>query len=288
MKKQEGFEGEKAVILNDQKVLQCESDDFCHELHITDIGYYPTANFHGKERPIGCDQYVLIYCEKGKGSYEIKNEKYKVVPNQFFILPANTPHKYAADLEEPWSIYWVHFNGRKASFFYDQLSKSDNSPKNVINNTTRKIIFEDILLHLELSNNFDNIIYGNCFLYSYLASFQSTEIKISSNENDVIQQCIQLMKQNLDKNLKLADFSRILNISASHLSATFKTRMKYSPIHLYTTYKIQRACQLLVGEPKPIKNIAFELGFEDQYHFSRVFKNEMGLSPKLFRNKQLM
>jgi AraC family transcriptional regulator, arabinose operon regulatory protein len=288
MQKQEGFEGEKSVILNDQKVLQCQNHEFCADLHITDIGYYPHANYHGKERPTGCDQYVLIYCDKGKGSYELNGLTFKVNQNQFFILPVGKSHKYAADLDEPWSIYWVHFNGRKADFFYNQLYKSDDGPKNVISNASRKIIFDDILHHLELSNNFDNIIYGNCFLYSYLASFQTSELKISLNENDIIQQCIQLMKQNLDKNLKLADFSRILNISASHLSATFKSRMQYSPIHLYTTYKIQKACQLLVGEPKPIKNIAFELGFEDQYHFSRVFKNEMGLSPKLFRNKQMM
>jgi AraC family transcriptional regulator, arabinose operon regulatory protein len=288
MQKQEGFYGEKSVILNDQKILHCRKHEFCSDLHITDIGYYPRANYHGKERPSGCDQFVLIYCEKGKGSYELNQKRHHVIQNQFFILPANKPHKYAADLDEPWSIYWVHFSGKKADFFYNQLSKSEEVPQNVIANTTRKIIFEDILHHLELSNNFDNIIYGNCFLYSYLASFQTTEIKISLNENDMIQQCIQLMKQNLDKNLKLADFSRILNISSSHLSATFKNRMQYSPIHLYTTYKIQKACQLLVGEPKLIKNIAYELGFDDQYHFSRVFKNEVGLSPKQFRDKQML
>ncbi len=286
IKKQEGFEGQKAVILNDLKIAQIQSHEFCSDLYVTDIGFYPRADFHSRERITGCEQYILIFCIKGKGWYEIDGNTYNVLQNQFFMLPTNVPHIYGADIDDPWSIYWVHYTGRKADFFFNELYKRNVEPKSVIGNTTRILIFEDILQHLELSNNFDNIIYSSCCLYSYLATFQSSELKISSNDNDIIQQCIQLMKQNLDKNLRLEDFSKKLNISASHLSALFKKRMKYSPIHLYTTYKIQKACQLLLDDPKSIKSIAFELGYEDQYHFSRVFKNEMGVSPKQFRMKQ--
>jgi AraC family transcriptional regulator, arabinose operon regulatory protein len=152
-------------------------------------------------------------------------------------------------------------------------------------NTSRQLLFYDIIQHLELMNNQDNIIYSNSCLYAFLSSFQTSEMKISVNENDIIQQCITYMKENLDKNLRLDDFSSKLNLSSSHLSAIFKKRMKYSPIHLFTSFKVQKACQMLMDSSHNIKKIAYSLGYDDQYHFSRVFKNIMGVSPKKFKDK---
>jgi AraC family transcriptional regulator, arabinose operon regulatory protein len=146
-------------------------------------------------------------------------------------------------------------------------------------------LFDDIIQHLELMNNIDNIVYSCSCLYALLSSFQLSEIKISVNDNDIIQKCIQFMKNNLDKNILLKDLSNAVDISSSHLSMLFKKRLKYSPVHLFTSYKIQKACQLLMDSNHNIKTIAYSLGYTDQYHFSRAFKNTMGVSPKNFKKR---
>jgi AraC-like DNA-binding protein len=51
------------------------------------------------------------------------------------------------------------------------------------------------------------------------------------------------------------------------------------------TFKVQRACQLLQNGNQTIKAIAYQLGFFDQYHFSKLFKQIIGVSPKIFRSK---
>lgn len=285
-KKKEGFEGQRACILPLTKLKFCSKHIFCKNLYITDIGYYPNAAFHNRERKEGCPQYILIYCVKGKGWYNISNKRYTVTSNEYFIIPAGINHKYGADIKDPWSIYWVHFTGEYAEFYYNLLIKSKkNNPVNAIVNTSRQFLFDDIIQHLELMNNNENIIYSNSCLYAFLSSFQVSEMKISVNENDIIQQCITFMKQNLNKNIRLDDLSKVVNLSPSHLSALFKKRMKYSPIHLFTSFKIQRACQMLMDSTQNVKTIAYSLGYDDQYHFSRVFKNIMGISPKYFKKE---
>jgi AraC family transcriptional regulator, arabinose operon regulatory protein len=285
-KKKEGFEGQRTIILPHTKQKFCAQHIFCSNLYITDIGFYPNAAFHNRERKNDCPQYILIHCVKGKGWYSIGNKKYDVNPNDYFIIPANTAHKYGADINDPWSIYWVHYTGKFAEFYYNLLTKTKKSgPINAIVSTSRQLLFYDIIQHLELMNNTDNIIYGNSCLYAFLSSYLPSEMKISVNENDIIQQCINYMKENLDKNLRLQDLSNQLNLSASHLSAIFKKRMKYSPIHLFTSFKVQKACQMLMDNSHNVKTIAYSLGYEDQYHFSRVFKSIMGVSPKNFKNK---
>jgi AraC family transcriptional regulator, arabinose operon regulatory protein len=285
-KKMEGFEGQRTIILPQAKLKFCAQHNFCNNLYITDIGYYPHAAFHNRERKNDCPQYILIHCVKGKGWYSINNKRYTVKPNDYFIIPADTAHKYGADINDPWSIYWVHFTGEFAKFYFNLLTKAKkNGPISAIVNTSRQLLFYDIIQHLELMNDTDNIIYSNSCLYAFLSSFQTSEMKISVNENDIIQQCITHMKENLDKNLRLDDFSSKLNLSASHLSAIFRKRMKYSPIHLFTSFKVQKACQMLMDNSHNIKTIAYSLGYDDQYHFSRVFKNIMGVSPKNFKDK---
>jgi AraC family transcriptional regulator, arabinose operon regulatory protein len=286
LKKKEGFEGQRTIILPQTKQKFCAQHIFCSNLYITDIGFYPNAALHGRERKNDCPQYILIHCVKGKGWYSIGNKRYTVNPNDYFIIPANAAHTYGADINDPWSIYWLHFTGSFAKFYYNLLTKAKkNGPISAIVNTSRLLLFYDIIQHLELMNDTDNIIYSNSCLYAYLSSFQPSEMKISVNENDIIQQCISYMKDNIDKNLRLDDFSSYLNLSSSHLSALFKKRMKYSPIHLFTSFKVQKACQMLMDSSHNIKTIAYSLGYEDQYHFSRVFKNIMGVSPKKFKSK---
>ena len=280
----EGFEGQVACILPQAKRKFCATHPFCKRLYITDIGYYPNAAFHNRKRIHGCQQFVLIYCVKGEGWYSIKNKTFSIKQNQYFILPKSVAHEYGAQLKNPWSIYWVHFTGENAAYFANYLQgKNSSGPALTTPSALRLMIFEDILSHLEFLNDSNNLIYANSGLYAFLASFKRLHLQNADNNKNPIEIVIAFMKSNLDKNLTLEDFADHVHMSSSHLSALFRKKTKYSPINLFTTLKIQKASQLLLDQKYSVKEIASSLGYEDPYHFSRVFKNTMGVSPKYFK-----
>ncbi len=283
-KKEEGFYGQVAYVLPKEKAHFCSNDSFCKNLYITDVGYYPNAKFHTRERQKGCSQFILIYCQKGKGWFREGEKHHDINMNDFIIIPPNTQHSYGADMDNPWSIYWVHFTGDLANYYFNLLSdEGDLAPRKAGLNTNRILIFNDIIQHIELMNNNENIIYSNSCLYAFLATFQATHGLIVELQNDPVQLCINYMKENLEQNLELSDFVKISKISQSHLLSEFKKKVKYSPMQLFTSLKIQKACMLLMEKKYSIKLIALKLGYEDQYHFSRVFKNYIGVSPKHFK-----
>ena len=109
-----GFQGERSLVMPEMILNLAESDPVLRTLHITDIGYYPHATYHYRERAESIDQCVLIYCVKGSGHYSIESKQYEVKANQYFIVPANTPHAYASNNDDPWTIYWIHFSGSLA------------------------------------------------------------------------------------------------------------------------------------------------------------------------------
>ena len=85
-----------------------EDDPLASSIYITDIGYYPKAWHHYRSRKKPIDQYVFIYCVNGKGWFEVNDKRYDVKTNQYFILPDGISHTYAADENDPWTIYWPH------------------------------------------------------------------------------------------------------------------------------------------------------------------------------------
>ena len=115
LQKQEGFVGQRSFVLPNHLIDFNENHPLCRGLYMTDIGYYPKASFHLRERTQGCEQYILIYCTNGEGWFTIDNQTYSVTANQFFIIPALHPHQYGASRHNPWSIYWVHFAGNMAA-----------------------------------------------------------------------------------------------------------------------------------------------------------------------------
>ena len=64
IRKKEGFAGQRAIIIP-RKILsqQCSNDEVIGSGYITDLGYYPKAQFHYRKRLNGIDQHILIYWE---------------------------------------------------------------------------------------------------------------------------------------------------------------------------------------------------------------------------------
>src|SRR3546814_3415279 len=96
------------------------SSDVCSsDLYMTHIGFFPKAFFHYRERKKGCPDNILFYFLDGKGYYNVLSDDFELNANQFAILPANQPHHFQADIENPWTIYWVHFSGEKLTDLND-------------------------------------------------------------------------------------------------------------------------------------------------------------------------
>ena len=289
IKKKEGFEGEITFFYPTGTHSDFTKNALIKNLYLTDIGYYPKALHHNRQRKRGSEQYILIYCLQGEGWFRVQEKTFSVKANHFFILPPGSEHSYGSDVKNPWTIYWVHFNGELAEDYFNYLiEKNSLKPRIAIPSKERNLLFDEIIHYASMIKNRDATIYANNCLYNYLASFKNILVAQSKSElrnTSIVESCIELMKANLDKNLNLYELSKMMDISISHLSTLFKEKLNESPYNHYIFLKIQRACFLLWHSGDHIKTVAQQLGYDDPYHFSRVFKHRMGISPKEFRNR---
>ena len=115
MKKTGWFSPVSSVILFRIKYCRLlEENTKTDNLYLTDIGYYPRAQHHFRERHNGIGQTILIYNVDGTGIIKVGDTSYQLDQNHFFIIPEGMPHTYHSDKKNPWSIYWIHFSGKKS------------------------------------------------------------------------------------------------------------------------------------------------------------------------------
>ncbi len=290
IRKREGFQGQRAIVLPKKILEVCAYTPPINSLYITDIGFYPRAEYHYRERPGGISQNILIYCTEGKGWLEVPSGHYDVNPNEFLIIPADTPHKYGADEKIPWTIYWVHFKGIQSPYFASLLSKQYKDFVNYSPFLDERIkIFGSIYKTLESGYSLDNLTYSNISFSYFLASLSFTDKFASARhviEKDAVDFSIEFMQNHLDVQLTLESLASSINLSVSHYSSIFRKKTGYSPVVYFNHLKIQHACQYLQFTTLRINEIASKLGIDDAYYFSRMFTKIMGISPLEYRNKK--
>lgn len=285
--KKEGFKGQQTVIIPKSIIEQVKKDSLIKDLFITDIGFYPNAEFHYRERRKGASGNILIYCTNGIGWYETGTSLNRIQKHEVCIIPANVPHKYGADPQKPWTIYWMHLEGDKADLIFGKVANvihlKSESPEFYLQ---RIRLFDDIFRNISITYNLEHIKYANFLVWNFLASVFYNNLYTHRNVNKketIIDSSLEFMQNNVHKKLTLQEFASQAGLSVAQYSNIFNQKTSISPMNFYSQLKIQRSCQLLENPYKRIKEIAVELGFEDQFYFSRCFKKIMGVSPARFR-----
>ena len=289
LKLKDGFSGERALVVPQVIVKMMKEDPLVSMLHITDIGYYPKARHHYRERREPINQYVFIYCTDGAGRYRVGEHTYNVSANQYFILPAGIPHAYAADDTNPWTIYWIHFKGELA-FYYAQgaLAPLDILPEKHSRISDRIALFEEMFNTLKSGYSNENLRYVSSLFHYYLGSLrflqQFRQAKAgATNDTNMVTVAIHYMKENLEKHLSLQDMAKQVEYSPSHFSQLFKKETGHTPLAYFNLLKIHQACYLLDTTDMKANQICYKIGIEDAYYFSRLFSKLMGMSPQKYR-----
>lgn len=113
----------------------------------------------------------------------------------------------------------------------------------------------------------------------------SLEFKAHGLSRSQLERVIDYIKVNLARDLSILDLATLTNMSESHFSRSFKRSVGISPYRYLMQQRVERAKQLLKQQVISISDIALDCGFANQTHLTKVFRQMIGVTPKVYRKR---
>ena len=105
-------------------------------------------------------------------------------------------------------------------------------------------------------------------------------------DRQTLQLVIDYMEAHLAENLSVHDLAQVAGVSKFHFNRLFKQSTQHTPYQFFLQRRLERAKHLLDYDDLTISQISYQLGFNDQSHFSKRFKEAYGLTPRCYRKQR--
>ncbi|WP_263601769.1 helix-turn-helix domain-containing protein [Chryseobacterium sp. PET-29] len=112
-------------------------------------------------------------------------------------------------------------------------------------------------------------------------------IKVPSNEVDIFRDFSRLLEIHFREKHNVSEYAELLHIAPKTLTHKFKSLQLESPNQLIINRIILEAKRLLIYTDKTIKEIAYDLGYEDPAYFNRLFTGKTGSTPSNFKKNYM-
>jgi AraC family transcriptional activator of pobA len=244
--------------------------------------------------------YSLIWVTEGNGKLKTDFSEYYFEQDSLFSFTPYQPFMFASNLIKGIAIYFhsdffcIHKHQKEVTcngvLFNNVYQKPFISVDGILRDTLNDLIEQ---IRSELDN-------PGLAQYEFLISLMKI-LLISASRSKMKQQpqpmqsgegtkepfILQNLKNAIEKDFKSKhtpkDYADLLNISPNALAKITKTHFNKTLTNLITERIVIEAKRELYLTDKSIKEVAFELGYHDEYYFSRFFKKNASISPQVYR-----
>lgn len=244
--------------------------------------------------------YSLIWVKKGKGLLKADFSEYVFGEGTLFAFAPYQPFMFSVTetisgvcLQFHSDFYCIHKNPKETNCDTVLFNNIYQKPFLIILKETAEILESSIQsINTESANENDTnyellIPYLKIILVtlSRLKASEKLPAQIITGNN--IPYIVTQLKAEIENNFKAkhaaGDYANLLNISSNALAKIVKAHFNKTLTDLITERIIIEAKRQLYMTSKPVKEIAWQLGYSDEFYFSRVFKNHTDVSPQLYR-----
>ncbi|WP_084629083.1 AraC family transcriptional regulator [Neptunomonas japonica] len=230
------------------------------------------------------DEYSFGVIDRGVATYHNQKSKYCIGTGDTVTINPSDAHSCNA-LEGGWSYRMLFVDPLWVKRLQQDLEcdqEADYLPfRTPYNSNAHCFAAFDQLFNCLLSS--DNQLQAESLLLEYLGASLAVKQSSSVKSDSVsVRRVQELIQDQLGENLTLDEFSEQAGISRFHLIRSFKQVYGQAPHAFQLDARIKKA-KLLLQEGHSLVEISGVLGFADQSHFQRHFKQRMAITPKQYQ-----
>lgn len=213
--------------------------------------------------------WLLHYVVYGFGIFEREGVRYSVKPGDIFVIPPYEETYYEADEKNPWRYIWIGFTTQEAV-----PAALENA---VVHCPEAGIVFEDMLRCGKMENG------RSAFLCAKIWELFSILLEEGGPCAGYVEKAISYMNAEYINDITVRQIAERLGLNRSYFSGLFSRQMGVSPQKYLIHLRLERAAELLTVYGESPATAGFSVGYPDIYHFSKVFKQHFGVSPRRYQ-----
>lgn len=256
------------------------------DIHPHAFGHYPRARGHRMQRERH-DDLLVIWCTAGNGSVTVDDTTRKVTPGTLVVLPPGLAHHYQADAKKPWTILWAHVGGDAVDELAALLAPGGKIASDIGVDTTLLRDFTALLATRDTGYRLDTWLHASGLLKQLL--LHAAKLAARGDGDDAafaLPRVTAWMHANIERPVELAELARATStLSLFQFARRFKAETGVAPIQYFIHLRMEHACRLLDMSDAPVHRVARQLGYDDPYYFSRLFRQVIGVSPSDYRKQ---
>jgi AraC-like DNA-binding protein len=235
------------------------------------------------------NQFIFVYCVRGRGWCEVEGNRHEILPSQLLVLPAKVGASFSTYVERLWSLIWMQLATINAGPF---TAKLDFTAGPVTLGPGEKTLvlalFQDVLHAFEMPcpQRLQQVSQKAVALLDGTICVVRKDPQMETDAAGRIGRTIEYMREHLNEPLRAATLAGVANMSLPHYFAQFKRVIGSSPIDYLIKLRMEHARQLLEQTSWSVKEVAVSLGYDDPLYFSRVFKSINQTAPSDFRARK--
>ena len=247
--------------------------------------------------PAARNHFLFHYVISGTGLLIAMNSngdsvQYSIKSGQGFMLFPQQICTYIADSQIPWEYAWLEFDGLRVKQTIEMAGLNINNPvykaryKDIAQTMKDEMLY--IINHKD-SSPFHLIGHLYLFIDALLRSSNSTQITKGNTLRDFyIKEAISYIEQNFQNEITIRDIAKFCGLDRSYFGKIFHENIGKTPQEFLISYRMTKAAELLKLTNLPVADIGNAVGYPNQLHFSRAFKNVYGKPPRQWRYENAM
>lgn len=249
---------------------------------------HPTRYLFNTKNGRILNEYQLLYITKGKGTFTSSSAGvHQVSEGSMFLLFPGEWHTYMPDKSTGWNEYWIGFNGKIIDDWANNgFFKKENPIFNIgLNEDVIAMYKRAIIIAENQEANYQQALSGIASYLISMALYMSRNIDFS--KSDIAKQ-INIAKVAIHENITSITPEKLAGLtcmSYSKFRKIFREYTGFAPSQYIQEVRINMAKEVLTNTSKSIKEIAFELGYENKDYFFTVFKKVTGMTPVNYRKQ---
>jgi len=279
-----GFANQRLVVVPRPLVREALARPITRHLVVTDAGVFPAAEDHGRHRPVGAEETIIILCVAGRGWVETAGARTEVGKGAAVVLTGGTgqAHAYGAAPGDPWTIWWCHVRGSDVSELVAEAGVRADRPIIPLLAVDRlTAMLDEIITALEKDQSPARLVATAGMAWKLLATL-AVDRRVPETGTP-LQQALNYLEERADGTVRLPELAALVGVSPSHLSKLFREATGGGVLAHHTALKMARARHLLDTTDLSIAQVGREVGLQDQFYFSRQFRRLHGVSPSAYR-----